>query len=259
MSLHELQACQVAILPVPGWECFFARNDTEFRPLSFYVWIVKNEDKVGLIDTGLPLDEAERPRLQEACQGLDRRCVFTNIVTLDELYRQYHLSPNSIDFVLLTQTITYHSGGLLPQLFPRAQVYLSRAGIMEFLLRSPGHPPRDLYFTEDSWSFLHRLLIEERLHLVDDPVEVAPGLIFETTGGHHPGSAGVRVRTSQGIVGILETAFLRGNVEEAHPIGIAENVALCRQVIERYNRECDLVLAGHDPTIIERFAEGRIR
>lgn len=29
------------------------------------------------------------------------------------------------------------------------------------------------------------------------------------------------------------------------PIGIAENVSECREVIRRYKRECDLVLAGH--------------
>lgn len=230
----------------------------EFYPLSFYVWIVRGNGRTGLIDTGLPLDEAERRRLSEACQAVDRRCVFSDVVTLDELQQARQLAPASIDFVLLTQVITYHSGGLLAGLLPRAHVYVARAGIMELLLDPVGHPARDLYLTEASWLFLRRLLIEDRLHLVDVS-EVAPGLIFETTGGHHPGSGGVRIRTGKGMVGILETAFLKANVDEVCPIGVAENVSRCREVIRRYKQECDLVLAGHDPTILEQFPQGIIR
>lgn len=259
MDTYVLQAIRIATLPVPGWECFFGRHDMEFYPLSFYVWIARGATCTGLIDTGLPLDELERNRLAGACQGVDKRCQFSDIITLGDVLENRSLAPEEIDFVLLTQTITYHSGGLLPQFFPRAQVYISRAGLMEFLLETPGHPPRELYFTVGSWLFLRQLLVEQRVHLVDKIVEVAPGLAYETTGGHHPGSAGVRVKTSRGTVGILETAFLKRNMDEALPIGIAENAAVCREVIRRYKRECDLVLADHDPTILDLFPQGVIR
>lgn len=255
---YQLQACRVATLPVPGWECFFGRNDTNIYPLAFYVWIVKGGGCLGLIDTGLPLDETERKCLIEGCQRVDPRCTFADIVTLDRLFKDRYLSPETIDFVLLTQTITYHSGGLLPNFFPRADVYLSQAGIMELLTETPGHPPRDLYFTEPSWSLLRKLLIDGRLHLIEQRVEVVPGIFFETTGGHHPGSAGVQVKTAVGTVGILETAFLKQNIDATLPIGIAENAALCRKIIQRYRQECDLLLADHDPTIIERFPDGNI-
>lgn len=259
MAMYELQACRVGTLPVPGWECFFGENDTQLHPLAFYVWIVKSADAYGLIDTGLPLDKADQIQLIEGCQKVDRQSVFSEIVTLDELFLARRLAPEQIDFVLLTQIITYHSGGLLPQFFPRAQVYLPLAGIMELLLERPGHPPRDLYFSKATWSFIRDLLIEGRLHLVKGTVEVAPDLRFEATGGHHPGSAAVQAKTSCGTVGILETAFLKKNIDESKPIGIAENAAVCRNVIKRYNKECDFVLADHDPTITERFPDGIIR
>lgn len=259
MNVYELQAGRVATLPVPGWECFFGQHDVQFYPLAFYVWIVRGATCTGLIDTGLPLDELERRRLTEACQRVDQRCIFSDVITLNHFFEQHHLAPEEIDFVLLTQTITYHSGGLLPQFFPRAQVYISKAGLMEFLLENPGHPPRDFYFTEASWIFLRSLLIEKRLHLVNETTEVAPGLFFETTGGHHPGSAAARIITERGTVGILETAFLKRNVDETLPIGIAEDVATCREAIQRYQVQCDLVLADHDPTIFDRFPQGIIR
>ena len=62
--------------------------------------------------------------------------------------------------------------------------------MLELLLDNPGHPPRGFYFTEDSWQFLRKLLVEDRIQSVDKPTEVVPGIVFETTGGHHPGSAG---------------------------------------------------------------------
>ena len=94
---------------------------------------------------------------------------------------------------------------------------------------------------------------EDRLTLTDKPVEVRPGIVFETTGGHHPGSGAVRVQTADGVVGILETAFLQRNVDEVRPVGVAENVAACRQAIRRYKEECDVVVAIHDPSNAERF------
>lgn len=259
MSTYELQACQIATMPIPGWEIFFARNDVQFYRLSYYVWIVRGDGLTGLVDTGLPLDKAERQRLAEIVRTVDPQCVFSDIVALDQLYQRANLKPESIDFILLTQEITYHSGGLLPELFPRAHVYISRAGLMELLLATPGHPPRDLYFTQAGWAFLRKLLIEDRLHIVDEPTIVAPDLIYETTGGHHPGSAAVRVKTAIGTVGILETAFLQGNIDNVHPVGVAENVAVCREAIRRYKRQCDVVFADHDPTILQKFPGGVIR
>ncbi len=117
----------------------------------------------------------------------------------------------------------------------------------ELLTQNPGHPPKSFYFTEESWSYLRDLLVEDRLRFAKAAIEVAPGLIFEPTGGHHPGSAGVRVTMDAGVLGILETAFIQENIEKEIPIGIAENAAECREAIRRYRRECDLVIAGHEP------------
>src|SRR5207247_1236316 len=112
---------------------------------------------------------------------------------------------------------------------------------------------RELYFTEGTWAFLRKLLIEDRLHLVDEETQICPGIFFETTGGHHPGSAAVRVSTRGGVVGILETAFVQRNVDEELPIGVAEDAAECRRAIQRYKRICDIVAADHEPLLAQHF------
>ncbi|MEH1013193.1 hypothetical protein V6U90_08775 [Micromonospora sp. CPCC 206060] len=251
-----LTAVPVARLPIPGWEAFFGENDTTFHDLYFYVWLVSDGEHTGLIDLGLPLDADDRAALDRACQGVDPRSRFHDVRLLPQVLDDLGVRGEDIDFVLLTQTITYHTGGLVPALLPRATVYASHAGIREMLCSPPGHPPTEFYFTAASWAALRDLAVAGRLVVTDGPVTVAPGLVFETTGGHHPGSAGVRVRAGHGVVGLLETAFFARNVAEELPIGIAEDAATCRRVIKEYRRICDEVVALHDPGNGDRFRAG---
>lgn len=250
---YRLRAVRVGVLPVPGWELVFGHNDTDFHELHFYVWLLSDGVRHVLVDAGLPTDPADLRALDEACQAVDPRCVFADVVPLPDALDRLAVSPDSIDVLLLSQPITYHSGGLERRWFPRADVYVSRAGIAELLTDPPGHPPVSQYFTAASWAYLRELAVDGRLHVSDGPEEVVPGVVFETTGGHHPGSAGVRVPTPDGVVGLLETAFVQRNVDEVVPIGIAENAALCRKVIARYRRECDLVIPLHDPANASRY------
>lgn len=259
MASYQITAYPLAELPVPGWECFFARNDISFHTLIFYAWLITDGSKTILVDTGPPPDEENFSRLKAGCQGVDERSELRRVQALDNIFKQAGVTPAQIDFLLITQPITYNCGCLLPRYFPKAKVYISWQGMMEFLLESPGHPPRDLYFTEASWAFMWQLLIQNRLFLVDGPTEVLPDLFFETTGGHHPGSAAVKVRTPDGIVSILETAFLKENIDKEIPIGVAEDVAACRAAIKRYKQESRLVLAAHDNTIPDRYEGGRIQ
>ncbi|MET7400667.1 hypothetical protein ABZS66_45030 [Dactylosporangium sp. NPDC005572] len=249
----SLSAAPVGRLPIPGWEAFFGRNDQEFHDLWFYVWLVTDGERTGLIDTGLPIGAADRAALDTANQALDPRCVFQDVRLLPEALDALGVRGEDVDFVLLTQTITYHTGGLLPDLLPRATVYAAYAGVREMLCAPPGHPPVEFYFTGPSWSYLRDLAVGGRLVLADGPVEVAPGLWFEPTGGHHPGSAGVRVQRADGLAGLLETAFFARNIDEELPIGIAEDAAACRRAIKHYRRVCDEVVALHDPGNAARF------
>lgn len=243
---HTLTACPVAIHEVPTSKVFFGRDDDAVHALAFYVWIVRGPGGVGLVDAGLPPHDDDLAALRTTG-------VYRDVVPLADVLSQHGLSPEEIDWCCVTQPVTYHSGGVLPELLPRARVYLSRAGMTELLCDPPGHPPTAFYFTARSWAYLRELAIDGRLHVVDEPTEVVPGVVFETTGGHHPGSAGVRVRTADGLAGILETAFLQENVDAELPVGISEDVAQCRREIKRWKRTCDVVLADHEPSLAERY------
>jgi len=243
-----LQPVALATLPAPGWECLMGLNEITMRPLTFWIWILRYGDQVGLIDSGLPAGP-DLDALNRANQALAPECLFTPITSLPETLKAEGIDPSEIQFLLLSQFITYATGGLCREHFPNAHVYVAYEGMRELLTATPGHPPREFYLTSNSWNYVRELLVEQRISFVSEPVEVAPGLIYEPTGGHHPGSAGIKIRTAHGVVGLLETAFVQENIEKEIPIGIAENAAECRTVIRRYKRECDLVLAGHEPDL----------
>lgn len=245
---HALTACPVAVHEVPTSKCFFGRDDDRVIDLWFHVWIVRSEDgRVGLIDSGLPPDADDL----EALRGTG---VYRDVRPLADVLAGEGVAPEQVDWCCITQPVTYHSGGIVPELLPRAEVWLSKAGMTELLCDPPGHPPTEFFFTARSWAYLRELAIDGRLRVVDAPAEVVPGVVFETTGGHHPGSAGVRVRTrDEGVVGILETAFLQENVDAEIPIGIAEHVAECRRAIKTWKQTCDVVLADHDPSLATRY------
>lgn len=257
-GVFELRAVPVGTLPVPAWAAVFAANDTKLVDLGFYVWVVTDGHTVGLVDLGLPPDPAEAAALDEANRALDRDGGFRDVRLVPDVLTELGLSGDDIDFIAITQTVTYHTGGLDAGLFPRAHVYISLAGVGELLTGPSGHPPAPFFFTPMSWSALRQLAVEGRLHCVDAPTEIVPGVVFETTGGHHPGSAGLRIRTQAGMTGLLETAFLQENLERRQPIGICEDVSRCRTVIHRYLQECDEVVAIHEPSNASRFpAVGR--
>jgi glyoxylase-like metal-dependent hydrolase (beta-lactamase superfamily II) len=248
----RIHALRTGTLPTPAWAVTFGVNDTTLVDLGFYVWIVTDGSTIGLVDLGLPLDAADRMSLNatNAAFGDDG---FRDVRTLPELLQEASIDAEDVEFALVTQTVTYHTGGLDADLLPKATFFMAAAGVHELLGEPPGHPPREQYFTARSWSALRQLAVEGRLRLVEGEAEVVAGVVFDVTGGHHPGSAAVRVDTEDGVVGLLETSFRQTDLDAGVPIGIAEDLASCRTAIGQYRARCGRPIALHDPSNAERF------
>lgn len=245
-------ALLAGVLPTPRWATTFGANDTSLQDLSFYVWVVNNGSSLGLVDLGLPLDAEDAEALSATNRAFDADG-FRSVRLLPELLATAGIDPADVEFVALTQTATYHTGGLDADLLPNARVFAAWAGVSELLLGPPGHPPAEFYFTDRSWRSLRQLAVEGRLHLVDAATEIVPGVVFEPTGGHHPGSAAVRIATELGTVGLVETSFLQRDLDDGVPIGVAEDVATTRSVIHRFRASCTHAVAIHDPANATRF------
>lgn len=249
----RVRAELAAVLPAPGWAILFGENDPSLHDLHFYVWVVTDGETLGLIDAGLPLDASEVDALSATNRAFGDDVGFRAVRTLPQILAEADIAAEDVDFVALTQTVTYHSGGVDAALLPNAVFYIARPGLMEFLDDPPGHPAPEFYFTDASWTSLRTLAIEKRLRLVEGSVAIRPGLRYEVTGGHHPGSAGVLLDTVDGRLGILESAFVTRNLETGRPIGIAEDIAAVRRAMASFGAQCDRVLAIHDPAHGEEF------
>lgn len=93
----------------------------------------------------------------------------------------------------------------------------------------------------------------DRLELVDDGHEVAPGITMHWTGGHSPGHMVVKVRTSEGDVIVVGDAIYKyEHLEKNIPLGYRTNV---EEVLDGYRwlRQQDaILLPAHDYEIFER-------
>lgn len=251
--IHRLRAERAALLPAPGWALVLGDNDATLHDLHFYVWVVTDGETVGLIDAGPPLDPADTAALGATNAGFGDDVGFREVRTLPVILGELGIAPADVSFVAITQTVTYHSGGIDAGLLPNATFYLARAGVLELLVDPPGHPAPEFYFTAGSWASLRTLAIEGRLRLVAESAQIVPGVEFEVTGGHHPGSAAVLVQTAAGLVAVLETAFVQRNLDTGSPIGIAEDAAAARRAMQRMSERADVVVAIHDPANATRF------
>ena len=253
--IHRLRAERAGILPAPGWALVLGDNDASLHDLHFYVWVVSDGERVGLIDAGLPLDPRDTEALGATNAAFGDDVGFREVRPLPDILNGLGIDPADVSFVAITQTVTYHTGGLDAELLPNATFYLARAGVMELLVDPPGHPAPEFYFTASSWASLRTLAIEGRLRLVDEVEQIVPGVSFEVTGGHHPGSAAVLVDTEAGRVAVLETAFVQRNLDTSSPIGIAEDAAAARRAMGRMRAIADVVVAIHDPSNGSRFGD----
>jgi len=256
-STHTLRAELAAVLPAPGWAILFGENDSTLHDLHFYIWIITDGETVGLIDAGLPLDETEAQALGATNRVFGDDAGFRSVRTLPEVLADAGVDAADVSFVAITQTVTYHSGGIDAELLPNAIFYMARDGVLEFLSGGPGHPAPPFYFSAASWSAIRTLAIEDRLRLVEHSAQIGPGVRYEVTGGHHPGSAAVIVDTAEGSVGVLETAFSRRNLETGRPIGIAEDAAAARRAMASFAERFDRVVAIHDPANGREFGGAR--
>ncbi|GAB2822418.1 hypothetical protein GCM10027022_11080 [Alpinimonas psychrophila] len=254
---YVIRAELAGVLPTPGWAVMLGEDDPSLQDLYFYVWVISNGTTTGLIDAGLPLDDTETAALGATNQAFGDDGGFRSVRTLPQILDEVGVRAEDVSFVAITQTVTYHSGGIDSALLPNAHFYLARAGVEEFLSGGSGHPAPEFYFTASSWASLRTLAIEGRLHLIDSSAPVAPGIQFEVTGGHHPGSAALIVNTPEGLVGVLETAFVKRNLETGRPIGIAEDIAAARAAMLSFQGRFAKVVAIHDPDNVRDFGGKR--
>ncbi len=168
------------------------------------------------------------------------------------------LQPRDVHAVVVTPLQNYATGNL--DLFPHARLCFSRRGWVELMAPRYRPHPHDV----PRFCFPPRVLTHivttpwDRVHLLEDEDQIAPGVGTFWVGCHHRSSLAVRVQTAQGVVLLTDCCFLYGNLERPHPLGINENLYECLDAYARIRREADLVVPLYDPEVFRRHPNGLI-
>jgi glyoxylase-like metal-dependent hydrolase (beta-lactamase superfamily II) len=211
-------------------------------PLDFYVWLIRDDRHVLLVDTGFGPEVGAR-------RG---RTVFRS--PLDGL-AALGIEAARVSDVIITHMHYDHVGNLA--LFPAARLHVQEeelrfctgAGMRHEAVRRPFEPG-------DVKAMVQRLF-DERVRTYRGPAEIAPGVTVHPVGGHTPGLQVVRVNTERGwVVLASDAAHLWANIRRRAPFPIFDHLT---SVFEAYDAVealadgADHIIPGHDPQVALRF------
>lgn len=167
-----------ASVPRPLWSTL-ARPDRQNRVTnSLNMMGVKTGRGLLLVDAGMGHLDVEM------CREIHRHTASK----LARDLRRWGVAPRDVRVVILTHLHLPHAGGLfkwdrlgvVEPAFPRAEYFVQRDAWEDALENRP-HVPGLFQFTQ------HLELIEGRVHMLDGPSEVRPGIWALPAPGHSPG------------------------------------------------------------------------
>jgi hypothetical protein len=242
----------------PGFEMFWMEPSAPDEPLALVSVIIRGNGNTIVVNTGPDPDFL--PTMNERWANFDPRHQLrvTDDERLEPALAHVGVRLEDVDQVIVTPFQAYAIGNVLR--FPRAEICLSRRGWIDFHApRWRPHPhdnralciPKDVLIglITDAW---------DRVRLLDDEEELAPGLSVFWTGVHHRNSVAVKALTAKGAVIASDAFFRYENVERMHPIGINESMEEALVAYSRIKRDANILIPLYDPRVFERHPGGHV-
>lgn len=216
--------------------------------LSYYFWILDPLHAPGappiVVDCGFEPARGER---------LGRRCLCPPAEALARL----GIDPTAVETLVISHIHWDHVGNL--HLFPNARMPVARAEL-EFWTGDPvaERPQFAIHADPDGIETLRRAAAEERVELIEDRAEVAPGITAVRVGGHALGQLVFEVAGEHGpIVLASDATHYYYELEHERPFGIFVDLAAMYRgfaTLRRYAASGATIIPGHDPAVMNRFA-----
>jgi glyoxylase-like metal-dependent hydrolase (beta-lactamase superfamily II) len=263
MKPYTITALKMGGTKVPCAEIYWMTKLTGWEQLTFWAFLIENDERRILLNTGFPEDYSLLHKhwttWAKSATGEEGH---VPIVHPDNLIvnalRKKNLTPDQIDHVLVTPLTAYATGGL--DQFKKSSIWISRRGWVDFHAPDPEVPqlPRHIVFPPDVLQFLVGEAAAKIKLLPDEETEFLPGIRSWFCGGHHRSSMGFFIETSKGVVGTTDAIFKYRNIEENIPLGLSESLEEHYKLFARMKRQAGLVLPLYDPLLIDRHKGGVI-
>lgn len=211
-------------------------------PLDYFTWVLRNEHRTVLVDTGFDQRGAE----------LRKRTITRPVA---EGLKAAGVDLDKIEDVIISHMHYDHAGN--NDLFSTARYHLQDSEMTYATGRCMCHSTMShVYEVEDVVSMVRRVYAG-RVVFHDGDAEIFPGISVHLIGGHARGLQAVRVKTRRGhVVVASDTTHHYRHFLERRVFPVVDSVAA---VLEGYNRleklasSVDHVIPGHDPLVAELY------
>jgi len=211
-------------------------------PISYFLWVVRNEERTIVVDTGF--EEA-------AAKERGRRLLRHPAAAL----KAVGIEASRVETVILTHLHYDHAGAV--RSFPKADFIVQDREVSFATGRAMRHPPCRMPFDAENVVDIVRANFQSRLRFVDGDKEVAPGVSVHLIGGHSTGLQVVRVDTAIGpLVLASDATHFYDNITLKNPFPILAclpDMCAGHERIFELGAERGRVVPGHDPLVEKIF------
>ncbi|QJU54145.1 N-acyl homoserine lactonase family protein [Herbiconiux sp. KACC 21604] len=211
--------------------------------MDYFVWVARNDERTILFDTGFSVQG-----------GANRKRSF--VAEIPDIYAALGIDMGAEQTLVVTHAHYDHIGNLAA--FPKARIVIAQAEL-DFWLSSMGERAQFAWSTEpEEIDALRRAVDEGRVTTFTDSLEVAPGIELLQVGGHTPGQAVARIRTSDGEVLLASDAVhYYEEYEDDMPFAFVADLPGMYAGFDRIRELLDggvkHLVCGHDPSTLDRF------
>lgn len=213
----------------------------------YYIWAVKGNNEVTLVDTGVGVTLAGERKL-------------TGYVNPVDVVKRVGVDASNVTKVVITHMHWDHVGGMemFPKAFPKATFYVQRKEY-DFWVKHPvAKRPFMKSFADDR---ANRITADlegtNRLVLADGDLNIGPGLDILYAPGHTIALQSLAVSTAKGTAIVAsDCGHLARNFKEDHPSSLITDLIGWLETYDRLRKKAssvDLLFPGHDALMLTSY------